>query len=246
MGVFLEIMRKMKHIQSDNGAIMVEATIYMPLVLCTVMALLYLALFNMQEYLLMYQAQRVSSVAAREEAYLGYDAFEMGSDNEIDFSWGEGGGPSLEDLSLYYESYTDQLTDIYRELGTVLSIAGAGNEDGGSYTSRFGESVRQSALIALGTVSAPEVEIDTGFWGTDIEVTIMHSLPLPGVMAYLGYDGDTTIQTAAYTYSVNPSEFVRNVDLASDLVSYIMEKCGLSKSYGEFLDKTGEVLDFIL
>ena len=45
---------KMKCIKSENGAIMVEATIYMPLVLCTVMALLYLALFNMQEYLLIF------------------------------------------------------------------------------------------------------------------------------------------------------------------------------------------------
>ena len=101
-------------------------------------------------------------------------------------------------------------------------------------------------MIALGTVSAPEVEIDTGFWGTYIEVTITHSLPIPGVMEYLGYDGSTTIRTAAYSYSVNPSEFVRNVDVASDLMSYIMEKCGLSKSYEEFLNKTDEVLSLIL
>ena len=69
---------KMKCIKSENGAIMVEATIYMPLVLCTVMALLYLALFNMQEYLLMYQAQRVAAVVSREEAYLGYEEFGIG------------------------------------------------------------------------------------------------------------------------------------------------------------------------
>lgn len=237
---------KMKDIRNENGAIMVEATIYMPLVLCTVMALLYLALFNMQEYMMMYQAQRVASVAAREEAYLGYDAFEMGSDNEIDFSWGEGNGPSTGTLASYYESYTEKITSIYREIGTVLSIADLSAADAGSYTTRFADSVRQSTLIALGTVSAPEVEIDTSFWGTYIEVTITHSLPIPGVMEYLGYDGSTTIRTAAYSYSVNPSEFVRNVDVASDLMSYIMEKCGLSKSYEEFLNKTDEVLSLIL
>lgn len=225
---------------------MVEATIYMPLVLCTVMALLYLALFNMQEYMMMYQAQRVASVAAREEAYLGYEAFGMGSDNEIDFSWGEVSGPSADALASYYESYTDKLSKIYREIGTVLSIAGVDNSGGESYTARFADSVRRSTLIALGNVSAPEVEIDTGFWGTDIEVTITHSLPVPGVMKYLGYEGSTTIRTAAYSYSVNPSEFVRNVDVASDLMSYIMEKCGLSENYNDFLDKTSEVLSVIL
>lgn len=225
---------------------MVEATLYMPLILCTVMALLYLALFNMQEYMMMYQAQRVASVAAREEAYLGYDAFGMGSGNEIDFEWGANSGPSTDTLAAYYESYTSRMTSMYREIGNVLSIAGVNDVDGESYTSRFADSVRQSTLIALGTVSAPEVEIDTGFWGTDIEVTITHSLPVPGVLGYLGYDGGMTIRTAAYSYSVNPSEFVRNVDLASDLMSYIMEKCGLSKSYDEFLSKTDEVLSFIL
>lgn len=225
---------------------MVEATIYMPLVLCTVMALLYLALFNMQEYMMMYQAQRVAFVAAREEAYLGYDTFGMGSDNEIDFDWGEGGRPSTDQLASYYEAYTTRTTSMYRELGKALSIAGVNDVNSGSYTSRFADSVSQSTLIALGTVSAPEVEIAPGFWGTDVEVTITHSLPIPGALAYLGYDGDTTIRTAAYSYSVNPSEFVRNVDLASDLISYIMEKCGLSESYNEFLSKTDEVLSLIL
>ena len=58
----------MKRLKNENGAIMVEASIYMPIVLCTVMALLYLALFNMQEYMMLYQAERVAFVAAREEA----------------------------------------------------------------------------------------------------------------------------------------------------------------------------------
>lgn len=218
----------------------------MPLVLCTVMALLYLALINIQEYMMMYQAQRVASVAAREEAYQGYEAFGMGSDNEIDFSWGEGGAPSAATVRSYYESYFDRVTDMYREIGIALSIAGVNDTDADSYTTRFSDAARQSTLIALGTVSSPEVEIDTSFWGTDIAVTIKHYIPVPGVLRYLGYEGDTTIRIAAYSYSVNPSEFVRNVDLATDLVSYIMEKFGLSESYEEFLDKTDEVLSFIL
>ncbi|WP_316268233.1 hypothetical protein [Claveliimonas bilis] len=236
----------MKCLKNENGAIMVEASIYMPIVLCTVMALLYLALFNMQEYLMLYQAERVAFVAAREEAYLGYEDFGMGADNEIDFDWGDGNIPSADKISSYYQAYFDRVTSMYREVGTALSIAGVTDEDGSGYTSRFGDAARQASLIALGTVSAPEVEIDTTFWGTDITVTITHSLPIPGVIRYLGYDNEATIRMAAYSYSVNSGEFVRNVDLASDLMSYIMEKCGLSKSYDEFLNKTDEVLSAIL
>mgnify|MGYP005755605783 CR=1 FL=1 len=236
----------MRRLQKENGVIMVEASIYLPLVFCIVMLLLYLALFNMQEYMMLYQAQRVANVAAREEAYLGYEKFNMGSDNEIDFSWGEGNIPSEATVSSYYQEYSEKVSNIYREIGTVLSLADVTEADGGSYTDRFADDVVRSTLIALGTVSAPEVEIDTGFWGTDVTVTITHSVPIPGVIQYLGYDSNANARVVAYSYSVNPGEFVRNVDLATDLTSYIMEKCGLSQSYEEFLNKTDEVLSFIL
>lgn len=235
----------MKHRKNENGAIMVEATIYMPLVLCTVMALLYLALFNMQEYMMMYESQRVAAVAAREEAYLGYETFNMGADNEIDFDWGEG-MPSSDNVQEYYKAYSRKTTDMYREMKTILDIAGITEENSGKYMTKFADAARQSTLIALGSVSEPEVEIDTGFWGTEVEVTITHSIPVPGVLAYLGFEGSPAIRTAAYSYSVNPSEFVRNVDLATDLVDYIMEKLGLSESYDAFLEKTNEVLNYIL
>ena len=154
----------MKYIKNENGAIMVEATIYMPLVLCTVMALLYLALFNMQEYMMMYESQRVAAVAAREEAYLGYETFNMGADNEIDFDWG-GGMPSSDDVQNYYKAYSGKTTDMYREMKTILDISGITEENGGKYTTKFADAARQSTLIALGSISEPEVEIDTGFWG---------------------------------------------------------------------------------
>lgn len=42
-------------IKDEKGVAMVEATIYMPIVLCVVMSLIYLALFNMQEYMMLYE-----------------------------------------------------------------------------------------------------------------------------------------------------------------------------------------------
>lgn len=231
----------MKKIKKENGVIMVEATIYMPLVFCTVMALLYLALFNMQEYMLMYQVQRVAAVAAREEAYLGYEKFGMGRDNEIDFFWGEGNVPPVNTVTAYYTAHHERMSDLYREIGRGL-FGGAGSD----YASRFQNAARDSTLIVLGSISNPEVEVDSGFLGTEIKVTITHSLPVPGVLKYLNYHGGATIRAAAYSYSVNPGEFVRNVDLAADLISYIMDKLGLSKDYNNFLSKTNEILDLIL
>ncbi|MBR5508468.1 MAG: hypothetical protein IKV59_00275 [Lachnospiraceae bacterium] len=230
----------MKRKFSEKGAVMVEAAIYMPLVLCTVMALIYLALFNMQEYMMMYQVQRVAAVAAREEAYIGYEYFGMGADQEIDFDWGEGNYPSAENVTAYYKEHSNKVSNMYREL------TGWFTDSSGSYEGRFASAARDASLLALGNISSPEVEIDKGLLGTKVTVTITHSLPMPGVIRYLGLSEQFTLRTAAYTYSVNPADFVRNVDLAVDLTSYVLEKLGWKDNVNGFFDKTKEILGKIL
>lgn len=218
----------------------------MPLVLCTVMALIYLALFNMQEYMMMYEAQRVSAVVAREEAYIGYDVFRMGADNEIDFNWGDGNVPSADTVTSYYTSHNESLSKMYREIGSVLNMTGIPGIDTRDYMNRFGNAARDASLLALGTISQPEIDIDYGLLGTSVTVTFKHALPMPGVVRYLGLDDNMTLYVSAYTWSQSPSGFARNVDLAEDLVSYIFEKLGMSDKYNGFVSKTKEVLQKIL
>lgn len=231
---------------SEKGAVMVEAAIYMPLVLCTVMALIYLALFNMQEYMMMYQAQRVAAVVAREEVYIGYDKFGMGANNEIDFDWGFGNFPSEGEITAYYKAHNQTLPQMYREIGSLLHLLGVPGADSGKYMGRFGNAAVDASLLALGTVSQPDIDIAYGLLGTQVTVTIKHSLPTPGVIRYLGLQDGLTLYESAYTYSGNPSEFVRNVDLAADLTAHIFEKLGLSSQYNGFMSKTSEVLGKIL
>ena len=230
----------MNNIKNESGSIIVEASIYFPLVLCAVMSLLYLALFNMQEYLLMFQVQKTAAVATREEAYLGYEQFGMGDGNEIEFSWGEDSVPSVAEVTAYYKARHDSFKSLYREIAGFFS-GGSGSD----YASRFGETVRESTIVVLGTISAPEVQVERGLLGTGVTVTITHSLPIPGVLRYLGYEKGSTIRAAAYSCSINPSEFVRNVDVACDLINYILKKFGLEENFNAFLDKTPEVLNYI-
>lgn len=237
---------KMSKIDSEKGVIMVEATIYFPMVLCTVMALIYLALFNMQEYMMMYQAQRVAAVVAREEAYVGYDTFGMGADNEIDFAWGRGNYPSKDEILEYYEAHNETLKILYREIGSLFHLVGVPGPDPSKYMGRFGNAAIDASLLALGTISQPDITIDYGLLGTEISVEIRHSIPMPGVIRYLGLPEGLTLRECAYTYSANPSEFVRNVDLAFDLTAYIFDKLGMTDKYDGFVKKTKEVLGKIL
>ena len=213
----------------QKGSIMVEAALYIPVVFSVIMALLYLALFNMQEYFLIYEVQRASAIVSREEAYLGYEEFGMGENNEIDFSQGSG-VPSADKVKKYYEAYFSSVSRLYRELGYF----GAGS-DVSSYGTEFANDITTHALISMGTISSP-----------DVTVTITHTLPMPGILEYLGYESSKTIRTAGYTYSVNSTEFVRNVDFASDLVAYIFEKFGLGDKYKGALKKIDEVVGKIL
>lgn len=229
------------NIKDEKGVAMVEATIYMPIVLCVVMSLIYLALFNMQEYMMLYEAQRVAAVAAREDAYIGYDAFGMGSNNEIDFDSGAD-VTSAGKVESYLRSHHNKMSALYRGASTLISSFTGGHAS--SQARSVAGTVRDSSLIAMGAMSTPEIDVNTGFLGTNVTVTIKHNMPMPGVMAYLGYDGSTTLKASAYTFSINPSEFVRNVDLGEDLVEHVCDKLGID--YGSFVSKTKEVLAKIL
>lgn len=229
-------------VNNEQGSIMVEAVIYFPIVICIVVFLLYLAIMNMQEYLMMYEVQRIASVASREVAWHGYDSLGMGADNQIDFD----SIPDSGTITHYYENYSEGISDIYREVGGFLRAAGITTVSSGSYSTSLRDAMAAHTLIAIGNISEPDIDIDSGFFGTGITVTITHSIPTPGVFQYLGYTDGIQIKSAAYSYSVNPGGFVRNVDLAVDLTSYIFEKLGLSGEFEEFKSKTLEVLSKIL
>lgn len=234
-------MRKGKR-ENEQGAIMVEAVIYFPIVICIVVFLLYLTIMHMQEYLLTYEVNRTAKIIAREVAYHGYDSFNMGENNGTDFE----SIPDAGEVTNYFESYSEGVSDIYREVGGLLQAVGIGSVDTGEYQSELADLVSAYTLISAGNITEPEIEIDRGFFGTGITVTMTHSIPVPGVFRYLGYDNGIQIKGKTYTYAVNPSGFVRNVDLAVDLTSYIFEKLGLSGQFNEFKNKTSEVLNMIL
>jgi len=228
----------------QKGAIMVEASIYVPLVLCVVMMLMYYGLFAMQQYMLMYEAERVSIVIAREEAYLGYEQFGMGQNNQIDFNWGESGMPAAEQVKAYYEEYSNKVSNIYREIGGVIAAIGGGGP--AADADRFAGAGREAVLLAVGTVSDADIEVNRGLFGTKVVVSFTHTLPTPAVLKYLGLEERLQIGSCAYSYSVNGSSVVRNVDFAVDLVKYILDKFNVGDQVSDFVGKLNDVLDKIL
>jgi len=230
---------------NEKGAIMVEASIYVPLTLCVVMALMYYGLFAMQQYLLTYEAERVAIIVAREEAYLGYEQFGMGQDNQIDFDWGDAGQPAADQVKAYYDEYNNKISHIYREIGGVISAIGGGSAEAVSSARLIGAG-REAVFLAIGTVHDAEITIDRGIFGTKVIVNIRHTIPMPGVLKYLGLEDGFQFGSAAYSYSVNGSSMVRNVDFAVDLVNYILDRFHVGNTVDDFIEKLNKVLDVIL
>ncbi len=231
---------------TERGAVLVEASIYFPLVICTVIAMIYLGLFQMQEAALSYVAERVALEASRGEAYLGYHVLGMNQGRNVDFAW-DGGVPSKETVTSYYEAYHACIGDLYREVGMLAEMIGGSGSRETVYESKYATAVTAVTLLSLGHITPPEVEIDRGFFSSSVTVTITHTLPVPKVVSYLGIsDSKFAIETRATKQIVNPGEFVRNVDLAADLLDGLMEKLGVSENYHEFLNKTKDIVNKIL
>lgn len=229
----------------QRGAIMVEASIYVPIVLCVVMMLMYYGLFTIQTYMMTYEAERVAIVVAREEAYLGYEHFEMGSNNLIDFKWEGENQPPAEQVKAYYDEYNSKISNIYREIGGLLSAIGVTNPAPAA-AERLAGAGREAVFLAIGTMSDAEVDVSRSIFGAKVVVRLTHSLPTPGVLKYLGLGEHMQLKATAYSYSVNGSSMVRNVDFAVDLVKYILDKFGVGEKVDDFVEKLNSVLDKIL
>lgn len=221
---------------------MVEATIYFPLVICTVMAMIYYGLFIMQQNALMSQADRIAAVAAREEAFPGYRVFGMNKGQEVDFTWG-GSTPSRSEVEDYFISHSEKFGELYREIFGMFQNTGRSEE---YYESAYAGAADAVTMISVGVIGAPEVRIRKSLLGSSVTVTIEHRIPLPGVLRFFGMESSLTIRTVRTKQIVNPSEFVRNTDLAVDLTEYLLEKLDPGGTISGYLQKTQELIQKIL
>lgn len=226
----------------EQGTVLVEASIYFPLVICTVLAMIYLGLLRMQESALMYQVDRIAAEAAREEAYPGYEVFDMNVGRNLDFVWG-GNMPPEDSVEDYFRAHHANIADLYREVFGMFRGTGGSEAD---YEAKYAHAAEAVTLISVGTIGAPDVEIHKGLLSSNVTVTITHHIPLPGVLRYLGIEEDLIVETKRTKDILNPGEFVRNVDLAVDLTDYLLEKIDPGGNITGFLSKTQEILQNIL
>ena len=64
---------------------------------------------------------------------------------------------------------------------------------------------------------------------------------MPKFVGYIGLKEQITIRAKSMAYVTKPSEFIRNVDIALDLSSFLLGKLGLKDGLNTFLAKLNDL-----
>ena len=217
----------------DKGAVMVEATIYMPVTIMLVMFLIYFGLFRLQQQALLHQVQRVALQTAREAAYPGYRAFGTNLSNEVDFDWGDEQVPAAETIENYYELSHDSLKVLYRELN-IFGRSWIHDSDVERYLSGLTDKVK---LFALGNIVEEKYYIRKGFFVDSVEVKVSYTLPTPASFRFFEIEDMVELDSAAFSVALNPTDFARNTDLAEIL--------GFSEGFQSVVGKAKKLIGYL-
>lgn len=219
--------------KDNKGAVMVETVIIFPIVMMTVFFLIYLGLIKLQDMGILYQVQRTAHQGSMVVANPGYaDLSSLSAYNlkqidrePIDFAM------SSVAVDTYYGAYHENLIVLYRE------IFGSGGWTSEAEMQDFLEKMGDDTMVLAGVDLLTEnAEIHRGLLSTRVNAEVTFGFPTPGVLRYFGYEGEMRFKQGATATAINPSGFVRNVDLACDVAGYASKKLGIDEGVNKILE----------
>jgi len=224
----------MKNLKDETGVILVEASIYFPIVIFTVFAMIYFGMVKYQESILTFQVQKLSIMGGREAAYPGYsDLANDGSleSSAVDFKTGT--SFSIED---YYKAGSDYLYDEWKFNYSAKE---------GKLETELENMLRQRSFLT-GVESDAVVKIENYVVGKRLTVEARYGLKSPRFLKYVGVPLSLTLKTVVVQSASNPVDLVRNVDLAADLIDFLLKKFNLDGRVDSFLKKAEYIMNKIL
>lgn len=212
---------KLKKLIADiGGDAIVEATILFPIMIMIFAAFVLLAMYLPQRTILQEAAQYTAVALATEnsDTYIAFDD----EGNRVE------------------RNRTDS---VY--VAAVQGILGSDmNAEAKAYSIA-------NHLAGGGILSAPgevSVELETTNYVIYQEITVRlsQSVPMPVNLSFIGFPTEIQLMQEASAVVQNGDEFVRNIDIAKDMVLWLDSKLGISKSLRESgaLNKIGEVIHF--
>lgn len=224
--------------RNSSGAIIVEATIYFPIVLFVVMALIYLALFKLQESVVAYAVQRTAAEGAIVVSNPGYERLGDYSSIHVDLSE----LPDAQDVANYYENFHSRATVLYREFGGPDSWLGDSEE---KVRAILLESVQETSILPGMQATDVDVTVRRSLLGTTVTATVTYtSLPVK-LLEYFGLDSTLTLTESATAKSFYAPDLIRHIDLGCDAVEALANYFGFGDTISNFTSNFSKIRDKI-
>ena len=224
---------------SESGVMVVEASIYFPIVLAIVFAFIYVSLWKIEDCAIYFAAQKVANSAANAIAHEDYEELygDLGSDvvsidTSTDFDWGGSDIVPEQYVKNYYSNAGN------KQLYKRVQINKA------DYKKSMQKLIEATKFVPFKL--APDdvkVEVKHGLLRSVVTVDATIGFQTPGIMRYIGFDDEFKFQSKGYQFVMEPAEFVRNTDLAFDLVDYLFKRLGISDKIDAFTDKWNKIAD---
>ena len=209
--------------KDTRGDAVVEATILFPIIFMIFAGLMLLAMYLPTRALLQRATQYTATALAteRSDTWLRCDP-----------ATGE----------YYWLEHKEELSQVY---GAAFGALKGNNRDEASAAKQLVEKMESEGLVKVSEGLDVKYGVLNYIVYKEIIVTATKTIKMPVDLSFVGLKNEIPITVSSTAVVQNGDEFVRNIDLAVDLVTDLAEKYGLDETFGkvgEFLNKFNELL----
>lgn len=214
MGKIFNLKSKMKN---NKGAVIVEAAFILPMVIAIIIFLIYIALLQIEQSMVYSYTQILGQEICNSMCFPGYELLQNKERDE----YSEENFVSLDNVYSIHDPYRYIFKDNINLYDYEQLLA--------SEASKYS--------IFEGSIKQPKITIKHELINTSVIVEAEYIIELPSIVRIVGIDRCLSTKISSVTYANDSSEFIRNIDLTCDVVSYLMKKYNLNIKTNDFYHK---------
>lgn len=213
-------MKQQNHFwRSDRGDAVVEAAILFPIILMIFAALVLLAMYMPTRAVLQQATQYTATALATEQ-----------SDTWITFD--------EDNMRYIWETDKGELSNVY-----VAVIRSFFQGDIQERAETIVTKLESNSLVSKQGTLTVDCRVVNYIFYKELSVTATRTIPLPVNLSFIKFPTEIPVTVTSTAIVQNGDEFVRNMDIAAEFISYLNDKYNLQfEKLGAWLDKAWSYL----
>ena len=212
-------MKRINFLRNTRGDAVVEATILFPIIIMIFAGLVLLAVYLPERAALQKATQYAATAIATEQS----DTWLYFDEKNMEYQW---------------ETNKNNLTNVYVEMFSALF----GKTDGSS-AEKIVTRMEDGNIISTNGELEVSCRAVNYIVYKEISVTATRTVRSPVNLSFVGFPTEIPITVTSTAVIQNGDEFVRNMDIAGDFISYLNDKYSLGlEKFSEALEKVWDFL----